>query len=212
MSNVPSNKPRGKGGDPEVVYFWFKSLAGSAELSWESAVKAKAVGIPRHRSSWYDMLNRYGMRERYIKERNAEHAAKHAEREAMHQSVLDDVAIGFEEFLAQYGKLLKSALKAIVDKGDQAGLLLLRSDFAFGVEQFDRLFRMYLRALGKPEKISHVSGDMRQTIIFETLTPEEKQKLLKRKDGVIPQPKNPREALRMEKDVKLMMGDDDEDV
>ena len=203
-------KRNSNGVDTEVVYFWFKELAGAADKSFNAATAAKAAGIPKHRATWYEIIKRENMRDRYVKERTEEHTAKHAEREALHQSVMDEVAMGFEDFLVQYGKLLKHAMKAIEDKGEQAGLLLLRSDFAFGVEQFDRLFRMYLRAIGKPEKITHSSMDFRTTVTFKTYTPEERQKILRRKEGSIPQPKNSKEAAKMMHKVKLMSDEEDE--
>ncbi|MBI4133553.1 hypothetical protein HY478_02985, partial [Candidatus Uhrbacteria bacterium] len=91
-----------------------------------------------------------------------------------------------------------------------AGLLLLRKDFAFGIEQYDRFFRMYLRAMGEPERITNDGKPERPTTIL-TLSPEQKEQLrvdhfrsLGWKGEIPPPPKTGREARAIARRMELL--------
>lgn len=194
----------GDGYDAETLYQFYKEAGGNIAQAMRLAEGDRRV--PRDKHTWSSCIERLGYRERYKQETEQEWREIGQERQRVHQHSMDTVAETFEQFLAIYTTMLRQAMKAIADKGDQAGLLLLRKDFAFGIPQFDRLFRMYLRAMGKPERITSGGQPERPVTVFKTLTPEEKQKLLRRLDNQnVPQPKNTREALSMLSKVKLLM-------
>lgn len=189
----------GDGYDAETLYQFFRESGGNVAQAMRLADGDPRV--PRDKHTWSHTIERMSYRERYRQETEQEWREFGQERQRVRQHNLDTVAETFEQFLATYTVMLRQAMKAIRDKGDQAGLLLLRKDFAFGIEQFDRFFRMYLRAMGMPERITSDGQPERTTTILKPLTPEQKQQQLVHhfrshgwKGAIPPPPKTVREA------------------
>ncbi|MBI3332214.1 hypothetical protein HYZ99_04660 [Candidatus Peregrinibacteria bacterium] len=212
MKNEPRGNARGRrhgdGYDAETLYQFYKEAGGNVAEAMRLSEHDRRV--PRDKHTWSDCIERMGYRERYRKETDQEWREFGQERQRIRQHNMDIVAETFEQFVATYTGMLRQAMKAIQSKGDQAGLLLLRKDFAFGIEQYDRFFRMYLRAMGMPEHITSNGKPERPTTIL-TLSPEQKEKLneyhfrsLGWKGEIPPPPKNAREAKEIGRKMTLL--------
>lgn len=175
QSNVCPRKP-GTGYDEEAVYQYLKSAGWSVRGAMRLAEEAGDRRTPKDPRTWSKCIGRKDLYGRYRRESAAEWKLFHNEREARKQHFLDLVAAALEPLIEEYGIMLGKALGSL-KKRDNYELALLRKDFAFGPEAFDRLCRLYMRAVGLPEKITHSFQDQRMTTVL-TYDEAEQQKRL----------------------------------
>lgn len=169
-------KKPGAGYDVECVYQYLKAAGGSVDKAIRLAEEAKDRRVPSTRKTWFLAAARENMRERYKKETVEEWKAFHGEREAKKQHMLDRVAFAIEPLIMEYGVMLEGALKKLREKKDYE-LAILRKDFALGPEVFDKMVRLYCRAMGMPERITHSSHEVRNTTILTYEEAEEQKKM-----------------------------------
>lgn len=206
--NPKTGKPVPHRSDPkwnvEAAYGFFRTAGGITKQAWTDAIAVGQKGVPKDREAWYRLVLDNDFKTRLAKETAEDMKEYHNAREAKKQNMLDKAAAAIEPLIEAYGDLLGKAMKALLEK-DNAHLAILRKDFAFGPESFDKMFRLYLRAVGLPEKITHSSHDMRTTTILTYPDLEDIKKGSRGKDGrvVITAPKSVKEAREMVKTIHL---------
>lgn len=196
----PGPKKPGAGYDVECVYQYIKSAGGSIEKAMKLALEAKDTRVPTTPKTWYEAAKRENMRERYKKETVEEWKQFHNEREAKKQHMLDRVAFAIEPLIEKYADILSVAVKAWVylqenpitrySTLEERKLALkyekVRQSFGLSPEIFDRMVRLYCRAMGMPERITHSSHEVRNATVLTYADAEEQKKLSR--EGKITRP------------------------
>lgn len=195
-SKAPAKRKTGASYDPETAYQYFKTTGGNLSEAMRMAESDKRA--PKNKDTWWALLKKNEWRARYQKETVEEWKLFHAEREAKKQHMLDRVAFAIEPLIMAYGDMLGKALAALRKK-DNYELALLRKDFAIGPEIFDKMVRLYCRAMGMPERITHSSHEIRNTTIL-TYAEAEKQKAMSASGRIT----RPMVAKDLEEATKLM--------
>ncbi len=178
-------KQIGAGYDVETTYNYFKLAGGNMSKAMRMAKEAGETRTCTDNNAWANCIRKFGWKERLHKETVEEWKKFHGIREAKKQRMLDLVAHAIEPLIEQYGEMLAKAFAALKKK-DNYEIAILRSDFAFGPDTFDKMVRLYCRAMGMPEKITHSSHDVRPVTVM-THDEAEEQKRLSR-EGKISRP------------------------
>lgn len=207
-------KQPGAGYSKEAVYFWFCEADGNVAKAIEIAQKMGATDVPKTRDTWYNCINRNDFAGMLAKEREEYYKRFHLRREKKRQHMLDQVAYAAEPIFEAFGIVtnkIADALKeeVILDaEGNQIDPFRALRD-VLSVDGFDKIFRMYLRAMGLPEKITHQHIDSRSTTIM-TYEDIQRQKQNAIQGEVILTPTSAQEAAEMAKQV-ILEGDEWQD-
>jgi len=112
----------------DVVYHWFFTHEGQAEVSFNAAHAAKAKGIPKDRKTWYKILKEENMRERYTQERRDMINEEQKQIKLQHQDSMNTNSRMFQKLAKRFEALMEKAWEKLEER-DDAGLLLLRKNF-----------------------------------------------------------------------------------
>lgn len=192
----------------DLIYHWLFLNEGQPEVAYNEAMKAKAKGVPKRRQTWYEIIAEEKMKERYKRERLDMINESHESIKLEHQDIMNTNARMFQNFAKKFEKLMQKAWETL-DEKDNAGVLLLRKNFGLGTEAFDRMFRLYLRSMGEPEKITHTSLDVRPITVLtyddllRAKADEERQRKGSSGSKPMPVPKNAKEAVQFAKEMHL---------
>lgn len=194
QANVCPRRP-GTGYDEETVYHYFKLAGGSVRGAMRLAAEAGERRTPKDPHTWLKCVKRKDFRARFERETKEEWQDFHALRELKKQHMLDEVAAAIEPLIELYQRLMDEATQELARRPD-SGLLLLRKDFALGPLVFERLCRLYLRAVGEPEKITSSQEGARPVTVLSVKDLEGRRK----------EPKTLQEAKAMVGTIKMPRG------
>lgn len=179
--NVSPRRP-GTGYDEEAVYHYFVLAGGNVRKAMRMAEEAGDGKAPRDPHTWSKCIERKKYRERYEREQKEEWMQLHRQVNMRKQFMLDQVAAAIEPLIEMYGGMLSKALEALMKK-ENYEIAILRKDFAFGPETFDKMCRLYMRAVGEPERITS-SREATRPVTVMTIDEAEEQKRLSRENKI----------------------------
>lgn len=151
--------------DGEAVYQYLVTAGWNVREAMRLAEEAGDRRVPLDPHTWKTYIVRHKLQHRYEQETKVEWQLFHNEREARRQHTLDVAAAMAEKVIVEWAEMMGKALTAM-KKRENYELLLFRKDFVLGPEAFDRLFRVYLRAVGLPERITHSLQEQRPTTVL----------------------------------------------
>lgn len=197
----------GVGYSEASVYFYYSEANGSVTKAMELAKAMQATDVPKDDATWYACVLRNGFAGKLAKEKEEYYKRYHLRREKKKQHMLDRVAASMEPIIEAFEEVTESVAAALKEKViiDADGhkvdpMKALRE--VLSIEGFDRMFRMYLRAVGEPERITHTNHDVRATTIM-TYEDVQKQKENAIQGQIVLTPDSAKEAVRIASSVIL---------
>jgi hypothetical protein len=152
-----ARKPPSQVYEQETVYRYWALAGGNVQKAMRLAEEANDKSVPLKAHTWAKYAERHGFAARMAAEEKARWDKYHAEREERQQQVLDQIAEGFEELASAFMQTLLTDI-AVLRSGDgeaAKGAEKRLSKIFGSIEAVDRFYRMYLRARGLPEKLTH---------------------------------------------------------
>jgi len=171
-------KQHGDGYDEQTAYVYYARAGGCVNKAFVMAAEAGDRRVPRDRGTWYSCADHFNFKKRYQRETEVERREFREKMERMQMEMTCMMADCFRRY-AKFMYALIDRLWKEVDEGKHDVFKLLRNGSPFSIPNFYTFWRMYLRALDKPEKIIDRGQCSRPTTVVKTLTPEQREAILR---------------------------------
>jgi hypothetical protein len=175
----PKKKKPTKRYSPELLYQYWSVAGGNVLHAIRLAEQAGEERVPARNKTWADYAEKHSFAERLEEETKERWEQYHAERLEKEQRILDTLAHAFEVVAEWFTSDILSDIEAMKSSNEKEAAeaeARLRM-FTGSIAAFDRFFRMYLRALGQPEKITQqdVREDKQNIVTYAELEDDDEE-------------------------------------
>ena len=171
-------KQHGDGYDEEMVYLYYVRAGGCVNKAFIMAAEEGERRVPRDRGTWYSCADHFDFKKRYRREMEQERREFRETMERMQMEMACELGECFQKYV-KFMHVLMDRLWKEFDEGKHDVFKLLSNGSPFSIPNYDKLYRMYLRVMNLPEKITDRGQKSRSPVIFKTYTPEQKEALLR---------------------------------